>query len=121
MPQLQLILFGLVLITICGCGGGEEGTQGNAGATASLKWNPVSDSLPVSYTVHYGKESPHNAGSCNYESSLNTSEPFATITGLEFSATYYFAVSAFNGHRGPCSQEVEIVTAKPGQDTPQSQ
>ncbi len=87
----------------------------------SLMWDPVIDALPISYTVHYGKESPRNVGSCKYEYSLSTSEPFATITDLEFDAIYYFAVSAFNGLRGPCSNELVKVTGKPGQNTPQSQ
>ena len=30
----------------------------------------------------------------------------ATVTGLDPSATYYFAVSAYNGKSGPCSNEV---------------
>ena len=121
MLQLRPFFFGLVLIAIAGCPGGEEGKQGNHGATASLVWDPVIDPLPISYTVHYGEESPRNAGSCNYKYSVNTSQPFATITDLESNATYYFAVSAFNGLHGICSNEVEVATGKPGQDTPQSQ
>jgi hypothetical protein len=37
-------------------------------------------------------------------------EPSAAIGGLEFNAQYYFAVSAFNGAQGPCSNELSEKT-----------
>jgi hypothetical protein len=38
------------------------------------------------------------------------SEPGVTVSGLEFETTYYFAVSAFNGERSLCSNEVSKLT-----------
>jgi hypothetical protein len=38
----------------------------------------------------------------------------ATITGLDPSTRYYFAVSAYNGLSGPCSNEVSTVTPPSG-------
>ena|SRR5215472_15674897 len=38
----------------------------------------------------------------------------ATITGLAPNTTYYFAVSAYNGMSGPCSNEVSTVTPPSG-------
>jgi hypothetical protein len=84
-----------------------------------LAWDPVHQT-DVSYTVHYGKQSSGEAGSCNYENSFDVDEPFATITNLEHDATYYFAVSAHVGrHRGPCSNEASKVT--PAKDHPEAQ
>jgi hypothetical protein len=94
------LVVGCFLVSLTGCGGG-----GDEGATASLSWQPV-DQDQVSYTVHYGKQSAGQAGSCNYENSLDVAEPTATVTGLELNTTYYFAVSAFNGARSACSNEV---------------
>ena len=114
MYQMQLLLLlALLFITLLGCGeGGDD--EGNPGATASLAWDPVVSAAPVTYTVHYGKQSVGN-GSCSYENSLNVSEPFATITNLEFDVTYYFAVSAYNGVRSACSNEVQKETRRQGQ------
>jgi hypothetical protein len=63
------------------------------------------------YYVHYGTQSPGQSGSCGYEHSQYVSDPSATILGLEFNTRYYFAVSAFNGVEGLCSDEVSTVTA----------
>lgn len=38
----------------------------------------------------------------------------ATLTGLEPETLYYFAVNAFNGVSGPCSNEVSTVTPPSG-------
>jgi hypothetical protein len=38
----------------------------------------------------------------------------ATVTGLDPSTRYYFAVSAYNGRSGPCSNEVSTVTSPSG-------
>jgi hypothetical protein len=40
--------------------------------------------------------------------------PTATVTGLDPSTRYYFAVSAYNGLSGPCSNEVSTVTPLSG-------
>jgi hypothetical protein len=116
MQRSMFVLFlGLLLTLVPGCGGGEEE---NLGATASLAWDPVNHSTPVTYTVHYGRQPTEDFGSCNYEHSLEVSEPFATITGLEFDTMYYFAVSANSGARGSCSNEVSKATERPRQHTP---
>jgi len=114
-PSVLFLFLGLLLTLLPGCGGGEEE---NLGATVSLRWNPVAHHAPITYTVHYGKQSAGDSGACNYEHSLDVSEPFATITGLEFDTTYYFAVSAYSGLRSSCSNEVSKATEKPKQHTP---
>lgn len=101
------LVVGCFLVSLTGCGGG-----GDEGATASLTWQPVIDQNEVSYTVHYGKQSTGQAGSCNYENSLDVAEPAAMVTGLELNTTYYFAVSAYNGTRSACSNEVSKMTDK---------
>ena len=81
------------------------------GATASLSWDPAD--AGITYTVHYGKNPSGELGSCQYEHSVDVVEPFATLTGLDYSTLYYFAVSAYyndNGVRSPCSEEVSMLT-----------
>jgi hypothetical protein len=112
----SLLILGLFVISLTGCGGGEDNPPGaTPGATATLRWDPVNYHVPVSYTVHFGKQSSGEAGSCNYENSLDVTEPFATITDLEPDTLYHFAVSAYGGGlRGLCSNEVsgEVTRAK---------
>jgi hypothetical protein len=105
-----LVSFFVLFITLLtGCGGGDDGFSG---ANASLSWEPVIHHTPISYTVHFGKQSRGETRSCNYEYSVDVSEPFAIITGLEFNTLYYFAVSAYaeHGHRSHCSNEVSKLT-----------
>jgi len=93
---------------LMGCGGGDEGLTGT---TATLSWDPVVDGSATAYTVHYGKDSTGDPGSCNYEQALDVSQPFVTIAGLEPNTQYYFAVSATNGQgRSLCSNEVSKLT-----------
>lgn len=40
--------------------------------------------------------------------------PTATVSGLVPNTKYYFAVSAYNGLSGPCSNEVQAVTPPSG-------
>src|SRR6476660_142691 len=121
--RLTAIVAGLLLTTmsfLTGCGsGGETGsdpsvkvTPSSAGATAtaSLNWNPVSDSTVSAYFVHYGRKSPHHPGSCAYEHSVSVNSPSATLTDLDPDTHYYFAVSAYNGLESACSNEVSTVT-----------
>jgi Fibronectin type III domain len=109
---LSLLLLGLFLLSLTACGGSED--RSTVTVTASLTWNPpVNHDSAVSYTVHYGKQSPEEGGGCHYEHSLDVSEPFATITGLEPDTDYYFAVSAYDGYyRSFCSNEVTKVSPK---------
>jgi len=82
-------------------------------ATASLSSDPGHDQPRVTYTVHYGRNSSGEFGSCNYEHAVDVSEPFITIGGLGFSTRYYFAVSADDtnsGLRSMCSDEVSKLT-----------
>jgi hypothetical protein len=98
-------LFGLLV----GCGS-DDGTMG---ATASLAWDAGHTEPGVSYTVHYGKNSSGEDGSCNYEQAVDVTDPFVTIAGLEYSTRYYFAVSAHDpnaGIRSICSEEVSKLT-----------
>jgi hypothetical protein len=118
--RLTAIVAGLVLTTLSfltGCGGGETGsdptvkvTPGSAGVTASLDWNPVPDPSVSAYFVHYGRQSPHQPGSCAYEHSVSVDSPSVTLTDLVPDTHYYFAVSAYNGLESTCSNEVSTVT-----------
>jgi hypothetical protein len=114
MPlRLTAIITGLILSVmslLTGCGGGESGGESGAGATASLEWNPVPDSSVSAYFVHYGRQSPSQAGSCDYESSVSVDAPSATVTNLDPDTRYYFVVSAYNGLESACSEEVSLVT-----------
>jgi hypothetical protein len=120
--HLTAIVTGLLLsimIYLTGCGTGETGTQstvtggpGNsASATASLTWDPVTDPSVSAYFVHYGRQSPGQAGSCTYENSISVDSASATVTNLDPNTLYYFTVSAYNGLESACSNEVSIVTA----------
>ena len=121
MPlRLTAIVAGLLLTTmtvLTGCGGGEEtGSESSAapvGATASLTWSPSPDPSVSAYFVHYGRQSPHQSGSCEYESSITVDFPSATVTNLDHNTRYYFTVSAYNGLESDCSREVSTVTPPP--------
>jgi len=119
-----LLLSVMPLLTGCG-GGGETGgnpavtvAPGNTGggsappvgATASLEWNAVQDPSVTAYFVHYGRQSPNQFGSCEYERSVYVTSPSATVEDLDPNTTYYFAVSAYNGLESACSNEVSTVT-----------
>ena len=108
-PSLLFLMFGPLITLLVGCGGGD----GSTGATASLSWDPGHDQPGVTYTVHYGKNSSGEYGSCNYEQAVDVSDPAVTIAGLEPSTNYYFAVSAYDnnsGVRSMCSEEVSKLT-----------
>ena len=79
-------------------------------ASVSLAWDPVQDPTVYAYHVHYGKQSPGQAGSCVYEESEYVTSPSAAITGLDPNTQYYFSVSAYNGLDSACSEEVSTVT-----------
>ena len=90
-------------------GDGNNGV--GPGPKASLTWHPVKHYRPVTYTVYFGKRSSGQAGSCNYENSVDVSIPHAMITGLESNTLYFFAVSASDGYlRSQCSNEVSKKT-----------
>lgn len=78
---------------------------------ASLAWDPVQDPSVTGYLVHYGTQSSGQAGLCSYENSKFVTAPSVTIAGLDPDTRYYFAVSAYNGLSGPCSNEVSMVTS----------
>jgi len=119
--RLTFIITGLLLSVmplLTGCGGGGE-TGGVApggdstppvGATASLAWSAVQDPSVTAYFVHYGRQSPNQFGSCEYERSVYVTSPSATVENLDHDTTYYFAVSAYNGLESACSNEVTTVT-----------
>ncbi|NOT96674.1 MAG: fibronectin type III domain-containing protein [Nitrospira sp.] len=52
-----------------------------------------------------------SSGSSNNETPATST---ATVTGLDPNTRYYFAVSAYNGLSGPCSNEVLTVTPLSG-------
>ena len=103
------LLFSIIPL-LTGCGGGGDGEGSGTGAIASLQWNPVQDSSVSGYFVHYGRQSQGQHGSCDYESALSVNSSSATVINLDPNTRYYFAVSAFNGAEGPCSDEVSLVT-----------
>lgn len=92
--HLTAIATGLLLSIMpffTGCGTGEPGSQStvtggpgsSASATASLTWDPVTDPSVSSYFVHYGQQSPGEAGSCTYENSISVDSSTATVTNLD--------------------------------------
>ena len=109
------LLFACILI-LSGCGGGSEqapavsSSTGQAGAVATLAWEPIQDPSIYGYYVHYGRSSSGQSGSCAYEDHQFVSSPNATITNLDPDTRYYFAVSAYNGLESSCSNEVSTVT-----------
>lgn len=116
LSSLKSIVLGIMLTALTACGGGGEGTpaistsSAPTGATASLAWTPVPDPSVTAYQVHFGKQSTGQAGACTYQEVQSVSGPNATITGLDPNTRYFFAVSAYNGLSGPCSNEVSAVT-----------
>lgn len=120
--QLATVITSLLLSTmslLAGCGGaGEAGSSGGIStppiaASASLTWDPVADPSVSAYFVHYGQQSPGQAGSCTYEHSMIVDSSSATVTDLNPNTLYYFTVSAYNGLESPCSNEVSLITAPP--------
>ena len=108
---LGLMVIWLPFLSGCGSGGGTNDASGgtsspSGSATASLAWDPVADPSVYGYYVHYGRQSPHSHGSCQYPEIAYTSSPSATITGLAPNTDYFFAVSATNGMLSACSNEV---------------
>lgn len=91
-------------------------TSTRNGATAQLTWEAYPDSNVAGYSVHYGKQSSGEPGSCSYEDSQSFEAPPAVITGLEPNTPYFFAISAYGGEMGEsessssCSNEVLVVT-----------
>lgn len=106
------IVLSLIFLSLVGCGAnGEQGPTIStnptpSGATASLVWDPVNDSRVIGYYIHYGKHSPNRLGSCAYDQEKFVSSTQGTVTDLDPGLTYYFAVSAYNGVEGSCSNEV---------------
>jgi hypothetical protein len=110
------IALAVLLLSLGGCGSGEQGdptittTATPTGATASLTWDPVNDPSILGYYIHYGKQSLGQNGSCAYEEAKFVTAPSGTVTGLDIGSRYYFAVSAYNGVEGSCSNEVSTNT-----------
>lgn len=116
ISHTRSIVLALFLVSLSGCGSGEQGgptittTATPTGATASLTWDPVADSSVLGYYIHYGKQSLGQTGSCAYEEAKFVRNPSGTVTGLDPDSVYYFAVSAYNGVEGGCSNEVSTST-----------
>ncbi|MCP9439213.1 MAG: fibronectin type III domain-containing protein [Nitrospira sp.] len=106
-------IVGAVGLLVSGCGTGNDpglmtSSLSATGAAVMLAWDPVSDPTVIGYYIHYGKQSPNQAGVCAYEESLFVSSTQGTVTDLDPGSTYYFAVSAYNGIQSPCSNEVQV-------------
>jgi hypothetical protein len=111
IAQGCLIGLSLISLSLTGCGAaGEQGSPTPAGATVNLVWDPVNDPSIVGYYIHYGKQSPNQSGSCAYDRAIFASSHQGIVTGLDSGSTYYFAVSAYNGDRSDCSNEVDTQT-----------
>ena len=110
------IFISMIFLSLTGCGAGGEQepmfptSSVPAGSTVSLVWNPVNESNVIGYYIHYGKHSFNQHGLCAYGQSIFVSSSQGTVTGLDPGSTYYFAVSAYNGVRGACSNEVRTQT-----------
>lgn len=111
--MLSILLFTGSIAGGCPSGGevssgarpGGDGTAGpGESASAALAWDPVAG--VSGYIIHYGTQSPGSPGSCSYAQSIFSSTPTATVTGLEPNATYFFAVSSYNGLESACSAEL---------------
>ena len=117
LASIIAVLLLTIIPLLTGCAPEEQTASGSpaasAGATASLEWQPVQDPSVIAYFVHYGRQSPGQAGSCTYESSMYVDSPSATISNLDPNTLYYFSVSAYNGLESPCSEEISTVTAPP--------
>lgn len=110
------IALSVLFLSLSGCGSGGAGeptistTSTASGAMATLAWNPVQpqagDPSILGYYIHYGKQSSGQPGSCSYEDSKFVMTTNGTVTGLQAGNRYYFAVSAYNGIEGACSNEV---------------
>jgi hypothetical protein len=106
-PRLVLgwgcsIVLVLTFLSLGGCGAD--------GGTVSLTWDPVNDLSVIGYYIHYGKHSANQPGSCAYDEIQFVSSPQGTVTSLDPGSIYYFAVSAYNGVEGNCSNEVSAHT-----------
>jgi len=114
--QACSIVLSACVLFLAGCGAGGQGdptittTATPTGATASLQWDAVNDPSIIGYYIHYGKQSPGQMGSCAYEDAKFVTTPSGTVTGLDTDSRYYFAVSAYNGVEGNCSNEVSTNT-----------
>ncbi|MBM4127397.1 MAG: fibronectin type III domain-containing protein [Nitrospira sp.] len=110
------IVLGVLFLSLTGCGAGQQGdpaittTATPTGVMASLQWDPVNDSSVIGYYIHYGRQSPGQAGSCAYDDVRFVTTPSGTVTGLDTNSLYYFAVSAYNGVESACSNEVSTNT-----------
>ncbi|MBH0178812.1 MAG: fibronectin type III domain-containing protein [Nitrospira sp.] len=114
------ITLSVLFLSLSGCGSGDAGeptistTSTASGATASLAWDPVQPQAGepsiLGYYIHYGRQSAGQRGSCSYEDSIFVMTSSGTIKRLEAGSRYYFAVSAYNGVEGTCSNEVFIDT-----------
>jgi len=110
------IALSVLFLSLSGCGSGGAGeptistTSTASGATATLAWNPVQPQAGepsiLGYYIHYGRQSAGQPGSCSYEDSIFVMTSAGTVRGLQTGSRYYFAVSAYNGVEGACSNEV---------------
>jgi hypothetical protein len=55
-----------------------------------------------------------SGGGSNPDPAPATPTATATVSGLDPNTTYYFAVNAYNGLQGPCSNEVKTVLPPSG-------
>ena len=116
LGQTCSMALGILFLSLSGCGSGGEGaptistTSTASGVTASLAWDPVQPQAGqpsiLGYYIYYGRQSSGHPGSCSYEDVTFVTAPYGTVRGLATGNRYYFAVSAYNGVEGNCSNEV---------------
>lgn len=106
-------------------------TSTPTGVTAHLTWDRPPDFNATGYNIYYAKRSAEEPPSeeefgseepsfeessseepnaCSGEESPAVEYPSATITGLEPSTSYFFAIRAFNESGSLCSNEIMAVT-----------
>jgi hypothetical protein len=78
------------------------GTTAPAGQSATLIWNPNTNSNVAGYNVYYGAVSGAYTNMINAGNATNT-----TISGLVAGATYYFAATTYDSMGGESGYSTE--------------
>jgi len=97
---------------LCFCAwlvGGGSSVLAGAGISLSLVWSASSDPSVAGYRVHYGE------GSRQYTRKLDARNSASVeVPNLTPGTTYYFAVTAYNGHDVESHPSNEISVTTPG-------
>jgi Fibronectin type III domain len=80
------------------------------GASATVMWEPSTDSHVNGYYIYYGRQQSEEQGVCSYEGRYAVDSPSVMIMDLEPNTPYFFAVSSYSGLESPCSKETLVIT-----------